>query len=108
MRRKKTEVIDFKTFIAGETTVRRVKPTTTLYGFLPMVSPATFLHMTPDIGGVYIAVLAAGAFALLSHALETTAASYGHTALANAIESVTRLVFPLVGFGAIVFFIFSL
>ncbi|MFE4430843.1 hypothetical protein ACFRH9_28375 [Peribacillus butanolivorans] len=106
-RQQRIEKIDFKTFMAGN----HRKPSkhltnTTLYSFLPSVSVSSFF--SPDIAGVYAVLLGVFAFGMLSHFLETYAASTGREALAEAIETITRLAYSIGGFSFIGWFLVSL
>ncbi|MEJ9228926.1 hypothetical protein LAV79_05395 [Peribacillus butanolivorans] len=106
-RQQRIETIDFKTFMAGNPR----KPSkslinTSVLSFMPSVSVSSFF--SPEIAGVYAVLLGIGALAMLSHFLETYAASTGREALAEAIETVTRLAFSIGGFSFIGWFLVSL
>lgn len=105
--RNRIEVIDFKTFLANR---HEVKPNlaTPIYGFIPSISVSSFLHMTPEIGGLYALVIGVWAFAMLSHMAETTAAAHGYEEVASFIDTATRLLFPVTAFSFIGWFLFSL
>lgn len=104
-RQFRIESIDFKTFMAGNHRKPR-RFHSNAYSFFPSITMTSFL--SPDIAGLYAVVLGAGAIVMLSHGLESYAAHSGHVRLATAIETVTRLAFPVVGFGFILFFLISL
>lgn len=104
--RNRIEVIDFKTFMAGNHRKPNRFINTTVYSFLPSITVSSFL--SPDIVGLYTVVLGVFAFGMLSHCLETYAASTGHEALAETIETVTRLAFSIGGFSFIGYFLLSL
>lgn len=108
--RSKIEVIDFKTFMAGNHRKPAPKPklTTPIYGFIPSVTLSSFMHMSPEIAGMYAVVIGVGAFAMLSHLAETTAASYGYEALASFIDTATHLIFPVAAYSFIGWFLFTL
>lgn len=108
--RKKIEVIDFKTFMAGNHRKPTPKPklAAPIYGFMPSITLSSFMHMSPEITGLYAVVIGVGTFAILSHLAETTAATYGHESLASFIETATRLIFPVAAFSFIGWFLFSL
>lgn len=108
--RNRIEVIDFKTFMAGNHRKPAPKPklATPIYGFMPSITLSSFMHMSPEIAGLYAVVIGVGAFAILSHLAEITAATYGHESLASFIETATRLIFPVAAFSFIGWFLFSL
>lgn len=108
-RKQKIETIDFKTFLAG----KRVKQSKSLinnsiYGFMPSMTVSSFFNMSPEIAGLYAVVIGVGIFGMLSHCLETAAANSGREALAEAIETITRLAFSIGGFSFIGWFLISL
>ncbi|AXN39875.1 hypothetical protein [Peribacillus butanolivorans] len=112
MRRKeKIEVLDFRGFMAGDIRRKETRPkklTTPIYGFMPSITLSGFMHMSPEIAGLYAVVIGVGAFALLSHLAETTAAAHGYEALASFIETATHLIFPIAAYSFIGWFLFSL
>lgn len=105
-RKQQIEVIDFKIFMAGNHRKAKRLINTSVLSFMPSITVSSFL--SPDVAGVYSVVLAVFALAILSHCLETYAASSGREALAEAIETVTRLAFSIGGFSSIAWFLLSL
>lgn len=105
--KEKTKVIDFKTFIS-EGYVDKPKLAAPIYGFMPSISASSFLHMSPEIGGLYALVIGVGSFAMLSHCLEVIATAHGYEEIASFIETTTRLLFPIAAFSFIGWFLFSL
>ncbi|MFK4388785.1 hypothetical protein ABH916_000713 [Peribacillus frigoritolerans] len=105
-RKQQLEVIDFKTFIAGTYRKPNRLINTSVYGFMPSITVSSFF--SPDIAGVYAVLVGVFAIAMLSHCLETYAASTGREALAEAIETITRLAFSIGGFSFIGWFLVSL
>lgn len=104
-RKQKRETIDFKTFLAGN---RVNKPnhliTTSVFSIFPTI---TISSLSPDLG-IFTILFGAGAFAMLSYVLENLAAHNGYESLAILIDGVTRLLFPLAGFGGILWFLLQL
>ncbi|KRF63373.1 hypothetical protein ASG99_04395 [Bacillus sp. Soil768D1] len=105
-RQQRIETIDFKTFMAGNHRKPKRLINTSVLSFMPSITVSSFL--SPDVAGVYAALLGIGALAMLSHGLETYAASTGREALAEAIETITRLAFSIGGFSFIGWFLLSL
>ncbi|MFJ7509373.1 hypothetical protein ACIQW7_07915 [Peribacillus simplex] len=105
-RKQQIEVIDFKTFMAGTYQKSNRLINTSVYSFLPSIKVSSFL--SPDVAVIYSVVLGVFAIGMLSHCLETFAASSGREELAWAIETVTRLAFTIGGFSSIAWFLLSL
>lgn len=105
-RKRQIEVIDFRTFMAGNYRKQNRLINTSIYGFMPSITVSSFL--SPDVAGIYAVVLGVFAIGMLSHCLEVYAAGSGREALAEAIETLTRLAFSIGGFSFIGWFLLSL
>ncbi|MFE3973257.1 MULTISPECIES: hypothetical protein [unclassified Peribacillus] len=105
-RKQQIEVIDFREFMAGTYGKSNRIINSSVYGFMPSITVSSFL--SPDVAGIYAVVLGVFAIGMLSHFLETYAASSGREELAWAIETVTRLAFTIGGFSSIGWFLLSL
>lgn len=109
MFKQKTEVIDFKTFLAGNHVESKGASDITLYsGLLPTMSVERFFDMSPQMTGLYVLVLSAGAFAILSHLIEVGTAKNGMSNVAYVVETVTRFIMPVSAFGFMVWALFKI
>lgn len=105
---KKTEIINFRTFMKDEPKMRDhqnakvshfvTARTLKSYSFIP-IHPAMFIDTTFIMiaGGVVLVAL-----------LERTLANHGHVAFAEAIHTFLKVVFPIVGLAAMYFLITQL
>lgn len=93
----KIETIDFKKFMKGE--YRKNKATSPLSSqlnsFIP-VHPAMFVDSTFIMVGVGVVLVAL---------LERTLANHGHVAIAEAMHTILKMAFPIVGFAAMWFLV---
>ncbi|MDW7616990.1 hypothetical protein SC499_20290 [Peribacillus simplex] len=107
-RKQQIEVIDFKTFMAGNYRKPKRLINTSVYSFMPSITISSFFSMSPGFATLYGVVIGVGLLGILSHCLEVTAANAGHEELAMAIETVTRLAFSIGGFSFIGWFLLSI
>lgn len=105
--KQKTEVIDFKTFLAGNKSNQ--SSDIKLYsGLLPSITLSGFFDMSPQMTGLYAVVIGVGCFAILSHLIEVNTAKNGFSKLAYIIESVTRFILPVGTFSFMIWALFKI
>lgn len=108
-RKNKTETIDFREFVAGTyRTQKQPSPNTSIYAmssFFPAITPGSFfpIHDT----GFALFLIGVGTIACSAFFQHFTARS-GSTQLSDTIATISRFVFPVVVYGAIFWFFFTL
>jgi hypothetical protein len=106
--KQKTEVIDFKTFLAGNRVNKSTSDIKLYSGLLPSMTFSSFFDMTPHMTGLYVVVIGVGCFAILSHLIEVNSAKNGYSKLAYIIESITRFVLPVGTFSFMIWVLFKI
>ncbi|WP_145925833.1 hypothetical protein [Bacillus weihaiensis] len=105
---KKTEVIDFREFLAGSSKSNQSSDITLYSGFLPSMTISSFFDMSPTMSGLYCVVLGVGCFAILSHLIEVNSAKNGFNKLAYIVESITRFILPVGTFSFMIWVLFKI
>jgi len=101
-RKNEIEAIDFREFMAGNHHTQKQSPRTknvrAMSAFFPVITPGSFF----PIFLVGSAAIAGSAF------FQHFAAKNGSPAISEAIEVISRFVFPVIVYGAIFWFFFTL
>jgi hypothetical protein len=108
-RKNKTGTIPFREFMAGNHRTRkeasRTKNVCAMSAFFPTITPGSFFPVH-DVG--FALFLAGGAAIAGSALLQHMAAKAGSPAISEVISSVSGFIFPVVVYGAVFWFFFSL
>jgi hypothetical protein len=106
--KNKTEAIPFRKFMANEHTAREMPRNTSIYAFsafFPTITPKSFfpIHDTDFL------LFLAGAGAIVCSAfLQHITARLGSTFITDVISSISGLAFPVIVYGAVFWFFFTL
>lgn len=107
-RKNKIEAIDFREFMTGNHRTQKQPPRTNvcaMSAFFPTITPGSFfpIHDT-DFALFLVGVGSIAGSAFLQH----FAAKSGSPAVSEAIGEISGFVFPIVVYGAILWFFFTL
>jgi hypothetical protein len=106
LRKNKTETIDFREFMTGNHhTQRQPSPNTSIYSIFPAITPGSFFPVHDPVFALFLtgsAAIAGSAF------FQHFAAKNGSPAISEAIGVISRFVFPVIVYGAIFWFFFTL
>jgi hypothetical protein len=107
-RKNKIEAIPFKEFMANERAVKEMPHTNNIYvysAFFPTITPKSFfpIHDTDFL------LFLVGAGAIVGSAfLQHITARVGSSLIADVLSSISAFVFPVIVYGAIFWFFFTL
>jgi hypothetical protein len=105
--KNKIEVIPFREFMAGNHRVKKETPRTknvcAMSAFFPVITPQNLFPIHDP--GFALFVIGAGLIAG-SAFLERISARFGAPVVAQVISDVSRFLFPVIGYGALFWFLF--
>lgn len=108
-RKNEIEAIDFREFMAGNHHTQKQSPRTknvrAMSAFFPVITPGSFFPIHDPVFALFLvgsAAIAGSAF------FQHFAAKNGSPAISEAIEVISRFVFPVIVYGAIFWFFFTL
>jgi hypothetical protein len=105
LRKNKTETIPFRDFMAANHTEKKLSPDINIYSLFPIVTPELLFPIhEPDFAIFVIG----GGLVLVSVFFEKLLFRTGMTIAAETIGSTMKIILPIVGYGAIFWFLFSL
>jgi hypothetical protein len=109
MFKNKIEAIPFHEFMAGHHSTRKETPRTNniyaISAFFPAITPESFF---PLQDGGFLLFLGGGALIVGSALLERLFAKNGSTMVADIISGLSKVVFPVIVYGTVFWFLFSL
>jgi hypothetical protein len=106
--KNKTEAVPFRKFMANEHTAREMPRNKSIYAFsafFPAITPKSFfpIHDTD-----FLLFLVGAGVIVGSAFLQHITARIGSTIIADVLSSISRFMFPIVVYGAIFWFFFTL
>jgi hypothetical protein len=102
--KKKTEVINFRDFLAGNY-AQKQSSVRAMSAFFPVITPGSFFPLH-DAG--FALFLLGGAVIVGSAFFQHITAKTGSTAISETISAISGFLFPVVVYGAIFWFFFTL